>query len=161
MEVWNVILSFNRHANDPWPWRIDEHPSRSAVINRAKSYGNVHRHVFIDDLACSNALCKVSKSQEALLCTVRTSTNRLTLECKCTKLTEQVFQIMNSHWYCPTSTHLALWEHLSQSKTALKCNPTTQQCVAKSLTSTCATSIMGSKNSFRGDITQKTYVLVV
>lgn len=100
-------------------------PSRPTVINRAKSYGNVHRRVFIDDLACRNALCKVSKSQEALLCTVRTSTNTLKLECINTNLTEQVSQIMNSHWYCPTSTLLALWEHLALSKTALKSNPTT------------------------------------
>lgn len=120
LDVWNVISRFNCHANDPWPWRIDEHPSRPTVINKAKSYGNVHRRVFIDDLACSNALCKVSKSQEALLCTVRTSTNTLKLECINTNLTEQVSQIMNSRWYCPTSTRLALWEHLALSKTELK-----------------------------------------
>lgn len=153
-----MISSFNRHANDPWPWRIDEHPSRPAVINRAKSYGNVHRHVFIDDLACSNALCKVSKSQEALLCTVRTSTNTLTLECKCTKLTEQVSQIMNSHWNCPTSTHLALWEHLSQSPKVQPYN--TAMCSKKPNQHMCNIHY-GLQNSFRGDITQKTYVLVV
>lgn len=89
------------------------------MITRAKSYGNVHRHVFIDDLACSNALCKVSKSQEALLCTVRTSTNTLQLECINTNLTEPVSPIMNSYSHCLTSTRLALWEHLALSKTEL------------------------------------------